>query len=95
MVNRSWNGQAPSRGRWLRSTGAGAILLLAVLTIRPASADHITLPSGIVIEGKAVPIHGLNERTARESAHPVISSRLPEPFWLVDDGVRYYFLPAR
>ncbi len=84
-------GPGSYRARWVKQLAAGCVLLLAALAVRLAVADVVTLQSGIVIEGNAVPVHGLNARAARQGAN----GALPEPWWAVDDGVRRYFVPAR
>jgi len=83
--------QARTRARWLRPLAAAAVLLVLSVAVRLAMADLATLQSGIVVEGQAVPVHGLNARAARQGAN----GALPEPWWVIDDGVRRYFTLAR
>jgi predicted esterase len=77
------------------SSAAAILLLLAGLAVRVAVADVVTFQSGATIEGRALPVHGLDQRTARHAARPGATGTLPEPWWVVDDGVRVYFTPAR
>ncbi len=81
----------PHRASWLKRLSTGGGLLLAVFAVRLAQADVVTLQSGIVVQGKATPVHGLDHRVARQGA----SGALPEPWWAVHDGVRRFFVPAR
>ncbi|QDT53528.1 hypothetical protein Pan44_15500 [Caulifigura coniformis] len=76
------------RTKWL---AVAVFPLAAVLMVRLAVADLATLQSGIVVEGKADAVHGLDQRTVRAG----IKGQLPEPWWVVDDGVRRYFVPSR
>ncbi|HVJ69612.1 MAG TPA: hypothetical protein VM510_16665 [Caulifigura sp.] len=84
-------------GRVRRSAGAAAVLIAALVVVHQAFGDLITLQSGIVIDGQAGPVHGLalNQRVVRHSSRKDVITTLPEPWWRINDGVRWYFALSR
>lgn len=65
----------------LLSTAAGSL-----------SADEIILKNGLILNGTAYRVPGLSISTANQNNQGPIPNF---PFWLIDDGVRRYFLPTR
>ncbi|HVJ87718.1 MAG TPA: hypothetical protein VM452_18800, partial [Caulifigura sp.] len=84
-----------SRTSRLTTAVASTLLVVAAFVVRPAHGDVITFQSGQQIDGRALPVHGLElqHRAARHRQAGV--GTLPEPWWMIDDGVRRYFTPAR
>lgn len=70
-----------------------ALLLVAWLFASPppsASADTVRLKSGLIYRGMAIRVPGLNIRTSQQNnAGPTASN----PFVMIDDEVRQYFVP--
>lgn len=53
------------------------------------AADEVSLKNGVVLSGTAVQVPGLNETTAARAAR---SNVFIMPYWLIDDGVRRFFV---
>lgn len=71
---------------------ATAVLVLAVLQSVDVLADDVQLNSGLFLRGKAFPVMGLDKRTSTRNLNATIPS---EPYYVIDDGVRRYFVPKR
>jgi pimeloyl-ACP methyl ester carboxylesterase len=56
-----------------------------------AAAQQVTLDDGMVLDGKPVPIQGLNAAVARQQAGEIPSYRI----LMIDTGVKRYFVPSR
>ncbi len=66
-----------------------AVLLLAGPLADDAHPGKLTLKSGQTIEGTPVNVPGLNPKTSASN----LSQNVPQtPYWLVDDGIRRYFV---
>lgn len=72
---------------------AMALIAGAVLALPERSrGDELHLKNGIVLKGVVVPISGLNARTTAQNNNTDVPVAM---LWMVDDGVRRYFVPRR
>lgn len=63
-----------------------------LLTASPLWADEIDLENGLTLEGTIVPIDGFTSRLRSQNSNVEI---FKPPFWMIDDGVRRYFVARR
>ncbi|HUG91663.1 MAG TPA: hypothetical protein VML55_12560 [Planctomycetaceae bacterium] len=80
------------RGLDIRGLTIVAALVSAGFIGGAARADEIRLRNGILLEGKPVPVQGLNRQTIEQNQSGPVPSY---PILLVHTGMTRYFVPAR
>jgi hypothetical protein len=76
-----------ARGSWIVSAAIAAALVLTA--VGTAGAGKVVLKSGFEISGTPARVPGLDRRTAAA----IQGENVPTiPYWLVDDGIRRYFV---
>ena len=77
--------------RW--SLAAGWLTCLALVCCASGvRGDELHLKSGVVLKGVVLPLSGLNARTTAQNNNTDVPVAT---LWMVDDGVRRYFIPRR
>ena len=76
--------------RYLTRCFVAGLLCVAIASV--GQCDELPLKNGTVLRGVVVPINGLNSRTSKQNS---TSARAATVMWMVDDGVRRWFVPSR
>lgn len=71
----------------------GALTVAAALAVQTGLADEARLRNGLILKGVAASVQGLNDHTSKINRNR--DDKPSDPFWLIDDGVRRYFVPNR
>lgn len=67
-------------------------LLIVLCLCRVGIADDVYLKNGLILNGTAVKVPGLNTAVAAQNNSGNVAAN---PYWLIDDGVRRYFVYYR
>ncbi|REJ74590.1 MAG: hypothetical protein DWQ34_12490 [Planctomycetota bacterium] len=68
--------------------------IVGIFCFAPVSArpDELPLKNGTVLHGVVVPVNGLDSRTSKQNTTSAGAATI---MWMVDDGVRRWFVPRR